>query len=98
MSTALSVLAVVLLLVVGVWLAVFGGIGAILAPRRGRTAVNGFLWGALLGPIGWVVVLVRPGTVRSSMGRLRGAGDADALAVGPTVGSLEGGDDELPIH
>ncbi len=98
MSTALSILAVVLLLVVGVWLAVFGGIGAILAPRRGRTAVNGFLWGALLGPIGWVVVLVRPGAVRSGLRRLPGVGDADVAAIGPTVASLEGGDDELPIH
>ncbi len=69
MSTALSIATVVLLLIVGVWLAVFGGIGAILAPRCGRTAVNGFLWGALLGPIGWVVMLVRPGSIPRALRR-----------------------------
>lgn len=98
MSTTLSVLAVVLLLIVAVWVAVFGGIGSILAPRRGRTAVSGFLWGALLGPIGWAVVLVRPGTVRSGVVRLRDFGGADEAAIGATGASLEGGDDELPIH
>lgn len=73
MSTALSILAVVLLLIVGIWLAVFGGIGALLAPRRGRTRVNGFLWGALLGPIGWIVVLIRPGSIRRALPRPRTA-------------------------
>jgi hypothetical protein len=98
MSTALSIAAAVLLLFVAVWVAVFGGVGALLAPRRGRSAVNGFLWGALLGPIGWAVVLVRPGTVRSGVRRLGSVGAGDGDVTGPNLAPFEGGDDELPIH
>lgn len=65
MSTIIGALVTILLLVVAVWLAVFGGVGMLLAPRRGRTRVSGFLWGALLGPIGWAVLtLHRPGAMR----------------------------------
>ena len=100
MSTALSILAVVLLLIVGVWLAVFGGIGALLAPRRGRTAVNGFLLGALLGPIGWAVVLLRPRAVIRGRNRQSGVGgaDVDAVSISPTRADIDGGDDDLPIR
>lgn len=38
---------------------VFSGvIGLVLGLLRGRAPSSGFLWGFLLGPIGWVVVLV----------------------------------------
>lgn len=70
MSTALGVLATILLLFVGVWVFVFGGVGALLAPRRGRTRMNGFFWGALLGPIGWAVILVKPGSARRAVDSL----------------------------
>lgn len=80
MSTALGIVAAVLLLFVGVWVAVFGGVGALLAPRRGRSAVNGFLWGALLGPIGWAVVLLRPGSLPRVV---RGQVDAQTRATTP---------------
>lgn len=69
MSTAIGILATILLLFVAVWLVVFGGVGALLAPHRGRTRVSGFLWGALLGPIGWVVLLIRPGSLPRALGR-----------------------------
>lgn len=69
MSTAIGILVTILLLFVAVWLAVFGGVGALLAPRRGRTRMSGFLWGALLGPIGWIVLLIRPGSLPRALGR-----------------------------
>lgn len=38
---------------------ILAGIIAIpLGMLRGRTALNSFLWGVFLGPIGWVVVLL----------------------------------------
>jgi len=68
-STAIGILVTILVLFVAVWLAVFGGVGALLAPRRGRTRTSGFLWGALLGPIGWIVLLIRPSSFTRELGR-----------------------------
>jgi ribosomal protein L40E len=36
-----------------------GLIGAIIGTSNGRSA-EGFLWGILLGPIGWIIVAVSP--------------------------------------
>jgi hypothetical protein len=41
------------------WNLVFLVVGALLGWWRGRT-VEGVVWAAVLGPIGWVVVLLRP--------------------------------------
>ena len=41
-----------------VWL-LLGGIGAAIGQKKGRTGA-GFLWGFLLGPIGWLVIGLGP--------------------------------------
>ncbi len=41
------------------WNVVFIAVGALLGWWKGRT-VEGIVWAAVLGPIGWIVVLVRP--------------------------------------
>lgn len=41
------------------WSVVFVVVGAALGWLRGRT-VEGIVWAAALGPIGWIVVLMRP--------------------------------------
>lgn len=41
------------------WNVLFIAVGALLGWWRGR-AVEGIVWAAVLGPIGWIVVLVRP--------------------------------------
>lgn len=41
------------------WNVVFIAVGALLGWWRGRT-VEGVVWAAVLGPIGWIVVLARP--------------------------------------
>lgn len=67
MSTFLSILFGVLLLFVGGWTLVMGGIGWLLGPRRGRTRFRGFVYGVLLGPIGWALLC----TARDPYGRGR---------------------------
>ncbi len=57
MQTVLSVFFSILLLVVVAWIAVFGGIGALLSRSRGGTAPSGLAWGVALGPFGWLAVL-----------------------------------------
>ncbi|HET6554726.1 MAG TPA: hypothetical protein VFG49_14455 [Dyella sp.] len=42
-----------------VWSLVFVAVGALLGWWRGRV-VEGVVWAAVLGPIGWFVVLARP--------------------------------------
>jgi hypothetical protein len=41
------------------WSIAFLVVGALLGWWRGRT-VEGIVWAAVLGPIGWIVVLARP--------------------------------------
>jgi hypothetical protein len=41
------------------WNLVFIAVGALLGHWRGRMG-EGIAWAALLGPIGWIVILVRP--------------------------------------
>ncbi|TBR38896.1 MULTISPECIES: hypothetical protein [Dyella] len=42
-----------------IWSVVFLVVGAGLGWLRGRT-LEGVIWAAILGPIGWVVILLRP--------------------------------------
>jgi len=41
------------------WNVLFVAVGALLGWWRGRT-VEGIVWAAVLGPIGWIIVLARP--------------------------------------
>ena len=41
------------------WNVLFLVVGALLGWWRGRT-VEGLVWAAVLGPIGWIIVLLRP--------------------------------------
>lgn len=59
MGDVLNVLLGVVLLFVGVWVVIFGGIGGLLARTRGGSVVTGFAWGTLLGPMGWGIVWLR---------------------------------------
>jgi hypothetical protein len=53
----LGVFVGVLLLVVLAWMAIFGGVGAVLSRSRGGSVPAGLAWGAALGPFGWLAVL-----------------------------------------
>lgn len=53
LQTALNGLAVFAMVVVLGWTCLFGSAGAVLARARGGIVIQGFLLGALLGPIGW---------------------------------------------
>jgi hypothetical protein len=55
------VVSVVALFVI-VWVAIFGGLGAVLAWARDGSPGAGLVWGAMLGPIGWAIVLWRTRT------------------------------------
>jgi hypothetical protein len=69
METALSLVMGITVLIVLVWIAIFGGIGALLCRSRGGSSAAGFAWGTLLGPIGWLVIgwLTRGGTSGQSV-------------------------------
>lgn len=54
MSTVVDIFVSILVLFVFAWVAIFGGIGALLARSREGSGVAGLTWGVLLGPIGWV--------------------------------------------
>ncbi len=41
------------------WSVAFVVVGAVLGRFRSRT-VEGIVWAAALGPIGWIVILIRP--------------------------------------
>jgi hypothetical protein len=47
------------LVVALLWAVVAGGIGAAIGSRRGRTGF-GLVTGSLIGPIGWLIVLLLP--------------------------------------
>jgi hypothetical protein len=59
MSTIVNAAVGVLVLIVMTWVIIFGGIGAVLSRSRAGSAATGLAWGALLGPIGWIVIWVR---------------------------------------
>ena len=43
------------ILILLLWILVLGGIGYVIGQRKGRP-VGGFILGALIGPIGWLLV------------------------------------------
>jgi hypothetical protein len=45
----------VLVLIVFVWVAIFGGVGALLARSREVSTVTGLALGVVLGPFGWAI-------------------------------------------
>ena len=99
MKTLLSVLAIVVALLVVAWVAIFGGLGALIGSRRGRTSGRGFLIGTFFGPFGWIYLLVRPGTGRQLTETLReratpNTGDGPATTSAGEVSD----DDDLPIR
>lgn len=59
MDTVVEVLVSVVMLFVVAWLAIFGGLGALLSRARGGSVAAGFVWGAVLGPIGWIAIYWR---------------------------------------
>jgi len=56
MGTIMGTLISVVLLIVAVWVAIFGGVGALLARSRGGSGPMGLAWGTALGPVGWLVI------------------------------------------
>ncbi len=66
MSFLVHTLMALILFFAVVWLAVFGGFGAVLAHARGGIPSHGFALGALLGPVGWGTIFWR---TRRSGGR-----------------------------
>ncbi|MGH9127197.1 MAG: hypothetical protein ACRDZ8_21115 [Acidimicrobiales bacterium] len=73
MRAAVGIFLLLLFLVVTVYVFVFGGIGALLAPRQARSRLEGFLFGTFLGPIGWLVLVYR-----RPKGRPRASREVDA--------------------
>lgn len=57
METVLNVFIGIVMLIVAVWVAIFGGVGALLSRSRGASGVSGFAWGTLLGPFGWLAIV-----------------------------------------
>ncbi len=55
--TVLNVVFSIFLLIVLSWVAVFGGVGGLLARTRGGSAAAGIAWGTLLGPFGWLGIV-----------------------------------------
>lgn len=77
-----------LIFAASVWIAVFGGIGAIYAAKRGASPITGMALGALLGPVGWGIVRFRtrkPGLTRKWFHRLTGGAASPATTTKPTI-------------
>lgn len=56
MNSVVGVFVSILLLIVSSWIAIFGGIGALLSRSRGGSVPSGLAWGTGLGPVGWLVI------------------------------------------
>lgn len=56
MGAVLRFLFEMMLTFVVAWVLIFGGNGALLSRARGASPVIGFIWGALLGPLGWCAI------------------------------------------
>lgn len=56
--------------VAALWLLVNGGIGAALGRAKGLT-LDGVVYGCLLGPLGWLVVLLKQPTIGAQVRRER---------------------------
>jgi hypothetical protein len=67
MKVALDVLLILLVLVAGLWIALFGSTGAVMATRARFTRLQGFFAGVLLGPAGlvWLLIRSRSGSSRN---------------------------------
>lgn len=87
-----------ILLIIGTWVLIFGGIGLMLARSLGQNPVLGFALGTILGPLGWLITWLmgkRNGITRAAAGFAGNVGDAIDL---PDPGA--GGDDpwaDLPF-
>lgn len=57
MDALVGIFVSIVLLIVMTWVAIFGGIGALLSHSRGGSAQAGLAWGAGLGPVGWLTIL-----------------------------------------
>lgn len=51
----------IIVLVVLVWVAIFGTGGALIARDRGGSSAMGFLLGSIAGPIGWIILWLGSG-------------------------------------
>jgi hypothetical protein len=83
MKIVLLLLALGGLLCVVTWAGVFGGIGAVLGPYRGRTRQRGFSMGFFLGPLGWLLLVVRPGAWRRGAVRVKDAAVGVVRGIAP---------------
>jgi hypothetical protein len=68
-QTVVGVFVSILLLIVVTWIAIFGGIGALLSRSRGGSTPAGLAWGMGLGPIGWLAILwtTRPADIPAEL-------------------------------
>src|SRR5690606_10989882 len=69
----------IVVLIVATWVAIFGGVGAMLARSYGRSAVVGLAWGTVLGPIGWLIVWLTNVRGRTSSTPARADGPSPAI-------------------
>lgn len=88
MDGVLSFLFWLVVLVIIVWVAIFGTAGALIARLRDGSALVGFLWGALLGPIGLILAFFF-----SKPRRVTDDGGADSALPSPMESASENTDD-----
>lgn len=55
--TVLNLVFGIFLLFVVTWMAIFGGVGGLLARARGGAVAAGIAWGIVLGPFGWLGIV-----------------------------------------
>lgn len=67
METVIGAFVSIVVLIVITWIAIFGGIGALLARSRGGSVPAGLAWGSGLGPVGWLVILWTTRTQRVAL-------------------------------
>lgn len=90
MIDGLSFLAYVLML--GIWLGIWGVLGALIANSRGRSFVDGLVQGVLLGPVGVVLMpFMNEGSkyVEPSSVNVGGDPSIDPIASGFVIGDPE---------
>jgi hypothetical protein len=59
MNTALGIILITLVVMVALWVTIFGTAGAMLARHAGSSRSLGIFLGASLGPIGLIILLIR---------------------------------------
>lgn len=59
MNTALGIILITLVVMVTLWVTIFGTAGAMLARHAGFSRSLGIFLGASLGPIGLIILLIR---------------------------------------